>query len=392
MLAIKGTVEMKITSASPSKLLSLLSKNGIRLENVRFVDELHVLITIERKQYRLARKLVISKGDSFEICDRFGTYWSLKGLAKRPVFTFGLLIFFLITLYLPTRVLFITVSGNDRISTNRILEGAEICGIYFGASRKAVRSEKVKNRLLSEIPELKWAGINTYGCLAVISVDEKSQESNTTSFVPFGNLIANHDAIVTEISALRGTILCKVGQAVVKDQILISGYENLGICVKGVGAKGEVYGLTNRKLTLFTPAENVTRSKCDRSEKKYGILLGKKLINFSKYSGIYDSRCVRMYTYNYIYLPGGFRLPIAWVTEEILYYEAVEASVDAQNNLEWLHSAATNYVTMQMLSGEILKTNTSIKENNGAYYLQCSFRCHEMIGRVRREEIVQEYG
>lgn len=32
----------------------------------------------------------------------------------------------------------------------------------------------MKNALLSAIPELQWAGVNTYGCRAVISVRERT--------------------------------------------------------------------------------------------------------------------------------------------------------------------------------------------------------------------------
>lgn len=392
MFPIHGLVELRITCASPPEMLSLLNMNGIELKTVRVLDELNVMIIVRRTHYKTVKDLVASMGASLKISGRTGLYWSLKNLIKRPFLVIGLMFFLLLTLYLPSRVLFVSVSGNENISESLILEKAENCGIYFGASRKVVRSEKVKNRLLLEMPELKWAGINTYGCIAVISVEEKKQANNTTINIPFGNVVATQDAIVTEISTLRGTAVCSVGQAVKKDQILISGYEDLGLCVKGVGAKGEVYGLTHHSLALLSPCENTVRTKYVKSEKHYGILLGKKLINFSKYSGIYDSKCVRMYSYSYIYLPGGFRLPIALVTEKILYYKTAEGTVDISQSVEWMNTASINYVISQMLSGEILKGNTSIKEINGAYCLQSDLRCCEMIGRVRREEIVQGYG
>ena len=42
-----------------------------------------------------------------------------------------------------------------------------------------IRSEKVKNSLLQRIPQLQWAGINTDGCVAVISVREKTAIKNS---------------------------------------------------------------------------------------------------------------------------------------------------------------------------------------------------------------------
>ena len=88
----------------------------------------------------------------------------------RPVLLAGLGILFLLAMYLPSRVLFIRVEGNMQIPDRQILAAAEECGIRFGASRREVRSEKVKNALLSSVPQLQWAGVNTAGCVATISV------------------------------------------------------------------------------------------------------------------------------------------------------------------------------------------------------------------------------
>ena len=61
----------------------------------------------------------------------------------------------------------------DVAAARKILERAEYCGVHFGAKAGSVRSEQVKNRLLFEIPELRWAGVNTTGCTAVITVAER---------------------------------------------------------------------------------------------------------------------------------------------------------------------------------------------------------------------------
>lgn len=392
MAKIKGSVEIKITSASPPDAINHLNNNGIQLQNIRYLDDLNVLITVERSAFRLAKKSVESKGDTVSVYHRMGWYWSVKQLIKRPVLIFTMILFLILTLYLPSRVLFVAVCGNEQIPTNLILDGAENCGIVFGASRRAVRSEKMKNRLLAQIPELKWAGINTYGCLAVISVEEKTRIADKPVVIPFGNMIAERDAVVTEISVLRGTASCTVGQAVKKGQQLISGYEDLGICIKGVGAKGEVYGKTSRDILLLTPTENTKRTLISKTERRHSILLGKKLINFSKFSGISDSKCVRMYSYKYIYLPGGLRLPIALVTEEIISYDFVASLQNSKDESSWVKTAAQSYVTSQMLAGEILNSYTSVSVKNGVCSLYGVFQCHEMIGRVCREEIVGEYG
>jgi hypothetical protein len=86
------------------------------------------------------------------------------------------------------------------------------------------------------------------------------------------------------------------------------------------GAQAKIYGETERKISAITPASVVTRTKEVRRECKYGLIFGKKQINFFKDSGIPDTSCVKMYEKRYLSFPGGFVLPVAWVRYTYIYY------------------------------------------------------------------------
>ena len=62
---------------------------------------------------------------------------------------------------------------------------------------------------------------------------------------------------------------------------------------------------------------------CDSAAWLFGILFGKKLINFFKDSGILDSTCVRINKMYPFVLPGGFMLPISLIKQEIIYYDCL---------------------------------------------------------------------
>ena len=55
-------------------------------------------------------------------------------------------------MWVPEHVLFLSVEGNSAVPEAKILEAAESAGIRIGISRRAIRNENVKNRLLSAIP------------------------------------------------------------------------------------------------------------------------------------------------------------------------------------------------------------------------------------------------
>ena len=152
-------------------------------------------------------------------------------------------------LTVPGRVFFIEIEGNQQIPDRLILEVVQENGIQFGAVRRDIRSEKIKNILLEKIPQLQWVGVNTNGCVAVISVRERQFENDSQEY-SFGSIVASRDAIIQQITVLRGTQLCKVGQAVKAGEILVSAYKDYGISVKMTGAKAEIYGQTEHNLDV----------------------------------------------------------------------------------------------------------------------------------------------
>lgn len=384
---IDGAVHAELKSADVSGFLSDVSGRGVQLREIEYVDELTVRFVVARRDYGIVDLIADKRADTIVIRKRTGLYWTAKGLRRRPVLLCGVIFLIFLTAYLPTRVLFVSVTGNRVLATRQILEKASGCGVYFGASREDVRSEKVKNRLLAEIPELQWAGVNTYGCVAVIAVQEKNLDNGPEPALNFGNVVAVTDGVVTDISILRGSACCQVGQAVRSGQILISGYVDYGICVRATGANGEILAQTSRALQLRTPTKASVRSKKTDVKKRYSVLLGKNLINLYKDSGISDRNCVRMYTESRIVLPGGFQLPVAIVTETVEYYTYDTVSCNEESAYAWLAYSAEEYLLQQMLAGKILTSNVFLNMYDDHCDLYGAYRCSENIGRIHYEEI-----
>ena len=138
----------------------------------------------------------------------------MKGLLSRPVLLGGMGLLLAASLYLPSRVLFIRVEGNSVVDTREILAAAEACGIRFGASRREVRSEKVKNNLLEKVPDLQWAGVNTAGCVATISVRERQITAEEQAEEAVTHLVAARDGYIVSTTVTQGTPLVQVGQTV----------------------------------------------------------------------------------------------------------------------------------------------------------------------------------
>lgn len=386
--SLSGMVLVTVTTADPLAAMGALEKGGITVHQLRYLDELTFQCLLPRQAVFRLPSLLKNCGGEWKVVGRPGLYWKVKGLLARPVLVAGLLLILAFWLYLPSRIYFFQVEGNVTVPTNLILENAAACGIGFGASRREVRSEKMKNALLAAIPELQWAGINTSGCVATISVRERQTAQMPESTQGVSSIVAARDGVIRSCTVTRGSAVCKVGQAVKAGQVLISGYTDAGITVRAEHAKGEISALTNREITVLAPADWSHRGTKTGETKKISLILGKKRINFYEGSGILDAGCVKMYEEYYLTLPGGFQLPIAIVTESWTHYEYDIVTSTADSITGQLPSLAQRYLKEQMVAGQILHRTEQFSQENGVVRMEGNYSCAEIIGVRQSEEMI----
>lgn len=387
--SLLGQYLLEVTCADSSALLNLLANEQIRLQNVVFCSDLVLRITISKLDYKKFLELVQKKGASVRTVHKMGVYWVGKTVARRPVLL-GLICFLLLLFcYLPSRVLFISVEGNREIPDNLIIEAAGECGLRFGATRKKIRSEVMKNNLLQKIPQLQWAGINTAGCTAVISVREKTDTEQVTDHEnAVCSIVAARDGVIRDCTVYQGNPLCTVGQAVKVGQTLVSGYLDYGLVTKATRADAEIRALTYRQLELITPAATEIRGQVYDEKTSYSLQIGKKVIKLSKDSGNLDTTCVKIYLEEYVYLPGGFRLPVAIIKQTNRYYSKNAQTTTASDSEEWLTDSAQSYLQDLMVAGEVVNAQTQIEQYEDATCLYGKYACIEMIGQIKYEQTI----
>lgn len=390
--SITGMVRIRVESADPAQLLSAFNRVGVRLYNVTYINELAVELTIHAADLPSATSIVEKRGEQIVDRGRKGLLFAIRKVTSRPVLIAGLLLLLVLSVFLPSRILFVEVEGNREVPERLIIEHAAQAGIQFGASRSAVRSEKLKNTLLGELPQLQWAGVNTRGCVAVITVTERDPEPVDNDSAPISHVIATRDGVIRSITASSGTPLCQIGQAVEKGQVLVSGYTDCGIAIKAQRAEAEIFAQTNRFMRTITPTSYSHRGDILARTQKYRIILGKKQINLWKDSGISDATCVKMYKEWYLTLPGGFVLPVGIGVEYCTTYDASVLETADVTNSVWLEKWSEDYLLSHMVCGQIINRKISVAHENGVQQLSANYDCVEIIGSNRDEELINNYG
>lgn len=386
--SLAGSITATITTADQIGFLQRIRDSGIELKNVQIQDDLTIQFECKRAEYSKIRKILRGRGDKLSVLERNGLFWTIINLRRRPVLISGLLLFAVLGSIVPGHVFFVQVEGNAVVPTRLIVETAAQCGITIGMKTRNVRSEDVKNLLLSRLPQLEWVGVNTNGCVAMISVKERNTKEEEERQPGISSIYAKDDGIILSATAYQGSLLCKPGDAVVAGQKLISGLMDHGICIRGTAAKGSIVAMTDHHFTTISPSIYVARAESRSVERKYALLIGKKRINLYKGSGILDTTCAKIKSVWYITLPGGFAVPLGIACETYTTYRQRTVCMNDGGSSAYAYS----YILSQLVEGQILSYSERLEERDDAVILYGHYICRESLGISRTEENFEEYG
>lgn len=387
-----GMVELQIICADLQAVLNDITNKGIVITHVHQIDDITARITVPKNTYKNIKCVEQKFQCKVSIHKTFGLYCLLQKAGRRFVLIAGLMIFVFLSFYIQNHILFINISGDSVISEQEILRNVEKYGLSFGVPRKNIRSEQIKNILLQNIPKLQWVGINTAGCVATISVRERTEtEGKHTDDRTPASIIASREGKISAVTASRGTILCHVGQQVSTGQVLISGTNSWGEILLMTRAQGEVFAQTERNLVIKTIPATWKRTVLQSSSQSLRIFFGKNLINLYNCSGILDSSCVKISRRYNLKLPNGFVLPVGICCERISSYSTISPHTDEEEH-EWLLQQGDEYIRNHMIAGEILDRTSRIYTDGNVIEYTVQYFCKEMIGQIKKEELFCLYG
>ena len=381
---VSGKAMLKLTSADLTGAFNKLTVQGFELSQIVYLDEISAHLIVNTAVLKHLCIELDRIGVKYSVIRRNGIRLTLSSVIHRPILSVLIAMLILLTLVLPGKVLFIRVEGNRRVSTNEVLENAQECGIVFGASAAKVRSEHVKNALLSKMDDLQWAAVNIKGCVAVISVKEKECINYAESLSEQGSsIVASIDGILLDVIATSGQSRCVSGQAVKKGQVLISGYVNYGNILKICNAEGEVYALTKRNLEIISPQNYSSRRNVLHTVTKFSVRIGKKLINLSESGGIYPGSCVKIYSEKQLRLSSANHLPVTLIKETVIYYDTVVLSTtNDPHTHDFVEQYAKTHILDQMIAGFVKNEEFSFTCTQFACKMKGNYICEEMIGRT----------
>lgn len=367
-----GYVEFTACGGFAERFLNLCRINKINLWNLKSKNSVITACT-DSSGYKKIRVSAKKSGMRVRIKRKYGLPFFLNRHSHRAGIILGVCFGIALICILSTRIWSIDVIGNVRVPAERITAVFEELGVRKGVSGKGVNIKSVEIEALRRLPEISWLNINIEGSAARIEVRETVEiKENDGTDVP-SDIVAARDGQIVILRPFNGTQEQKIGNAVLKGDLLISGIEeNKDLTVSFCRARGYVVARTER--TVFAEQKSRIDVLVPVDSKKtyildflfFSIPLGKSGGGYREKSEVFI---------NGVTLPLGITECVDTVTES-KEIKLDEKQTELLAKVRFFGKCTSEFRYLKAENGKI----TVDSDENGVY-VNGDFECLENIGR-----------
>ena len=386
---VRGTVTLTARGLFPERLLNLCAQQGVPCWGVEWQDGTTLRLTTHRSRLPLVDKLARRAGCELTVEGRWGLPDFLGRFRRRYGFLLGLALSLAAVCVLSQFVLTIHVTGNETVSTARILSQLRREGVRPGVYGPGLDRKTIAQRALLDLEELSWMSINLYGTRLEVVVREAVPSPEITDETGYYHVAAEADGIITQVEPLAGEAAVQEGDTVAKGEVLISGlisiqpplYSDQPVRYYQTHARGRVYARTWRTLEAVIPLQAQTKVYTGEERTLWSLRLLDRRVDFFKNSSIPGAGYDRISSVHQLTLPGGRTLPMMLTAERYRAYETQTVSVDREAAQQMLEDRL--FAHLQELigaDGQVIGTRYTAQAAGDQLKVTLTAECREEIG------------
>ncbi len=276
---IKGYVVVCAEGYFTERFLNVCMRRGIFLWNVRRAGETRIFVCMGIQDFKNIRPIAAKTRTKVKIVKRCGMPFFVHRYRHRKAAVIGIALFFAVLWYFSGHVMGIDITGNERISTEAVVNELKGFGVYHGASINKLDNKLIQNQMMTKMEDIAWIGVNIKGSRVYIEIKERlDTHINLEKDIPC-NIIAAKDGIVRSLEVKAGQSMVKTGQMVEKGDLLVSGaVDSNREGVRYVHSFGEIYADTIYKREEEYPLEYTEKIYTGTEKNRYSIkFLGKEM-------------------------------------------------------------------------------------------------------------------
>lgn len=272
---LKGYVILLLKGPSKEKFLSICARRGIKLWDVRALDDGRFEAKIFASDFKKLKKIRRKAPTKIRIKRKCGLKFTIGRNKKRKIF----FIFFLvsmITVFTLSRFIWaIEVVGAEEEKKQEILASAGLAGLKVGVYKGSLPDQnEIKSVILTNTEGITWAWAYLEGTKAIIEVRQSIPKPKLIDKNTPCDIVSNRDAIIEKITVKKGIAFCAEKDVVLKGDLLIggtvSGNEESGYLLEH--SMGEVLAKTTHKRTSSIKTYRDVRKKTGKKKSYIDII------------------------------------------------------------------------------------------------------------------------
>lgn len=373
-----GTAEIRLSAASPALYLNECTRLGLPFRVMEQEDECTLRLRLRQSDLGRAEEAARRCGCDFRLLEQRGGPWALGRLKGSAGFCAGALVLMLLLFVSSLFIWDIRVAENPtELTEEAILAALEDIGVGVGRCWVGLSSDMIRAEALLRLPELSYLTVNVQGSRAEVLVRGKEEIPEKRDEKTPTEIRAARGGVITEIRVLEGEQLASEGDTVLPGDLLVSAERN----GRRVHARAEIRGRTWREMTACVPLTEQQIRPEGLKKQRWGIILGKRRVNFAINSGISGGTYDKITQIWPLEVPGVFRLPLALFRETRQELRCTETERDRVAAEESLRQLLRQRLLAELSEGEILTERFTVSEGDGLLYVTLRAECLERIDR-----------
>ncbi len=220
---LRGYRCYRATGIHLEKFLNLCLSHKLYLWNICRPDVNTMFFCVSNRGAALICEFAEKTGTSLLSEEGRGLPVLMKTVKKRRIFLVSAICCFVGIFAASSFIWTVSFDAPDGIDTGEIRSFLKENGLGVGSIRKTVDTTYVSNQIINRFPQVLWANVELSDTnLTVTLVPRTDAPPIVPKDVP-ANIVAKKNGYIKEITAENGDALVRVGDTVVKDQVLISG-------------------------------------------------------------------------------------------------------------------------------------------------------------------------
>lgn len=224
---LKGIIYVKLISNTPERFLNICNANAVHIWNLNNENEEYFFEMFPDDFYRL--KAILRKTNSkVSIVSKWGLPFELYRYRSRNCFVIGIMLAFFLVYLVSMFTWDISFVGNQMVTDDVLLKTLKSAGVYHGIMMKNISCDDTEKIIRNEFDEITWVSVEKTGTRLIVHIKENDEDYVVADKDDKPcDLTATKDGVITRIITRNGTPQVKVGDAVTKGTVLVSGVVNV---------------------------------------------------------------------------------------------------------------------------------------------------------------------